>query len=77
MIKQLKDQIKSNIQIYYVAQNQLCTMVKHNRKNVEKCKCNLLTYRASKSSLGTCSKVTVRSRLNWDFKMLVFVKGGK
>ena len=38
------------------------------------CKC---THGAPKSSLGTRSKVTVRSRSNWNLEMLVFMEGGK
>ena len=36
MIKQLRDQVKSNIQICFLVQNQLCLMVKHNQENVKK-----------------------------------------
>ena len=42
-----------------------------------KCKCNLFTHGAPKSSLGTRSKMTVRSRSNWNLEMLVFEEGGK
>ena len=41
-----------------------------------KCRCNLFTHGTPKSSLGTRSKVAVRSRSNWNLEMLVFVEGG-
>ena len=37
----------------------------------------MFTHGAPKSSLGTRSKVTVRSRSNWNLEMLVFVEEGK
>ena len=38
---------------------------------------NLFTHEAPKSSLGTRSKVSMCSRLNWNLEMLVFVAEGK
>ena len=37
----------------------------------------MFTHGAPKSSLGTRSKMTVRSRSNWNLEMLVFEEGGK
>ena len=40
--------------------------------------CNLFTHGTSKSSLRTCSNVTVHSRLNWNFGNVGFcMEGGK
>ena len=37
----------------------------------------MFTHGTPKSSLGTRSKVTVRSRSNWNLEMLVLAEGGK
>ena len=41
------------------------------------CKCFLFTHRAPQNSQGGRSKVSVRSRSNWNLKMLIFVEEGK